>query len=262
MLHFPLSRRIPIFGRRAKPAACALLMALAGTSAAAQSAPDGWTITVAPYFWAAGISGSVAQFGLPAVNTTQSFSDILDNIDFAVMGTFEARRGRDAIFGDLVSTRLTARSPTSNQALVDEVGLKTETFAALIGASRSIWTDGRSWLDLAVGLRFWDVSTDLRLSGGSLGNGTTSDGASWVNGLGGLRGRYDLSDRAFLSGWLLVGTGGADLEWDVAAVLGYQIGDAWALHAGYRILDVDYDHDGYRYDIRQEGPILGVTYRF
>ncbi|MEY9558466.1 hypothetical protein [Sinorhizobium fredii] len=43
---------------------------------------DGWTFTFAPYFWAAGISGDVAQFGLPAVEIDSSFSDILERFMF------------------------------------------------------------------------------------------------------------------------------------------------------------------------------------
>jgi hypothetical protein len=42
----------------------------------------GWTFTVAPYFWAAGISGDVAQFGAPEVAVDQTCSDILSDLDF------------------------------------------------------------------------------------------------------------------------------------------------------------------------------------
>ncbi|TDQ10387.1 hypothetical protein DEV91_1531 [Phyllobacterium brassicacearum] len=41
---------------------------------------QGWTFTVAPYFWAAGISGDVGLFGLPPVEVDASFSDIFDHL--------------------------------------------------------------------------------------------------------------------------------------------------------------------------------------
>lgn len=44
-----------------------------------------WTYAVSPYFWAAGMLGDIAQFGLPAVHLDPSFSDILKNLDFAAM---------------------------------------------------------------------------------------------------------------------------------------------------------------------------------
>jgi hypothetical protein len=52
---------------------------------------DGWTFSVTPYFWAAGISGEAAQFGLPVVGIDADFSDILDNLDFAAMAIVDAR---------------------------------------------------------------------------------------------------------------------------------------------------------------------------
>lgn len=70
--------------------------------------PTGWTITAAPYFWAAGISGDTAQFGLPEVHIDSSFSDILQNLDFAFMGAGEARYDRYSIFGDIIYTKLGA----------------------------------------------------------------------------------------------------------------------------------------------------------
>ncbi|MGO7778185.1 hypothetical protein ACC741_37130, partial [Rhizobium johnstonii] len=39
------------------------------TDAKLVESPSGWTFTVAPYFWMAGISGDIAQFGLPEVAT-------------------------------------------------------------------------------------------------------------------------------------------------------------------------------------------------
>ncbi|TIT60522.1 MAG: hypothetical protein E5W63_13900, partial [Mesorhizobium sp.] len=38
---------------------------------------QGWTYSIAPYFWAAGLSGDVTQFGLPTVHLDASFGDIL-----------------------------------------------------------------------------------------------------------------------------------------------------------------------------------------
>jgi hypothetical protein len=51
----------------------------------------GWTFSVAPYAWAAGLSGDTSQFGLPIVHLDSSFSDILDHLDFAAMAIGEAR---------------------------------------------------------------------------------------------------------------------------------------------------------------------------
>jgi hypothetical protein len=60
----------------------------------------------------------------------------------------------------------------------------------------------------------------------------------------------------------LVGAGQADLDWDVAANLGYQFTDRISAVAGYRALGVDYNQDGFVFDVVQQGPILGMVFRF
>ena len=60
----------------------------------------------------------------------------------------------------------------------------------------------------------------------------------------------------------MVGAGGADIDWDVAAGLGYHFNDTWSAVLGYRALGVDYTNDDFVYDIVEQGPILGVVARF
>jgi opacity protein-like surface antigen len=43
---------------------------------------------------------------------------------------------------------------------------------------------------------------------------------------------------------------------------GYQLSSSWSAFAGYRYLSVDYNKDGFVYDIDQHGPMLGAIYRF
>ena len=43
-----------------------------------------------------------------------------------------------------------------------------------------------------------------------------SDGATWVDGLVGIRGNYSFTPQFYFTGWALVGAGGADIDWDVA----------------------------------------------
>ena len=57
------------------------------------SAPEGWTFKFAPYFWAAGLSGDIAQFGLPQVSVDASFDNIFDHLDVGLMAIGEARYG-------------------------------------------------------------------------------------------------------------------------------------------------------------------------
>ena len=61
-------------------------------------------------FWAAGMSGDIAQFNLPTVNVDTKFGDILKNLDFAAMAIAEVRYDRYSIFGDF---RMRDRRPAA-----------------------------------------------------------------------------------------------------------------------------------------------------
>lgn len=45
----------------------------------------GWTFSFSPYFWAVGLRGKSQVFGLPTVDVSQDFGDILSDLDFAFM---------------------------------------------------------------------------------------------------------------------------------------------------------------------------------
>ncbi len=221
----------------------------------------GWTFAISPYFWAAGMSGDLAQFGSPTIHVDADFSDLLKNLDFAAMAIGEARNDRFSIFADVMYTKLGGDGDTPGP-LFDSADVTSTTFAGLLGAGYSALQDGNSHLDLVAGARVWSVDTDVSFSGGLIGDRDFSDGDTWVDGLVGVRGRYDFNENWYFTGWGLIGAGGADLDWDVAGGLGYQFNDTWSAVAGYRALGVDYSNDGFVFDVVQQGPILGVVAKF
>lgn len=221
-----------------------------------------WTFSVSPYFWAAGMSGDVGQFNLPSVHLNSDFSDILKDLDFAFMAIGEARNDRFSLFGDVMYTKISSGSGTPRGIVVRSVDLTSETFAGLFGAGYSVLRSEQGYLDLVVGARVWNASSKVSFTGGRLDGVTASDSATWVDAMTGLRGKYSLTENVFLNGWGLIGAGQADLDWDVAATVGYQFNDRISAVAGYRALGVDYRKNGFVFDVIQHGPILGMTIRF
>ncbi|WP_436103518.1 hypothetical protein [Pararhizobium sp. LjRoot238] len=222
----------------------------------------GWTFAIAPYFWAAGISGDVAQFGLPAVEVDSSFSDILDHLDFGAMAIGEARYDRYSIFGDVMYSKISGSAGTPRGIVASSVEVTSETFAGLLGVGYSIIDDNSARLDVVGGARVWSVDTDLSFSGGILDGVSRNDGATWVDAMAGFRGNYAITPEIYLTGWGLIGAGQADLDWDVAAAIGYRFSDTISAVVGYRALGVDYSKDGFVFDVVQQGPILGMVIRF
>lgn len=223
---------------------------------------DGWTYSVTPYFWAAVLSGEISEFNSPVVDIDARFSDILDNLDFAAMAIGEARKGRYSLVGDLIYTKLSSDSATPYGIVAESVDVQASTFAGLAGAGYSVLEGPSGRLDVVAGLRVWSVDSEISFSGGVLDGKTRSDGATWVDALVGVRGNYALTPQFHVMGWGLVGAGGADIDWDVAAGVGYRINDTFTATLGYRALGVDYSNNGFLFDVVQQGPIAGLTTRF
>lgn len=223
---------------------------------------SGWTISFAPYFWAAGLSGDAAQFGLPSVHVDADFGKIFDNLEFGAMAMGEARNGPYSLFADIMYTRISGQADTRRGILAQDVELTTKTFAGLLGAGYAVFDTGTSQLDIVGGVRVWNVKSELSFSGGLLDGVSRTDKATWVDGLVGLRGTYSFTPKVYLTGWGLAGAGGADLDWDVATAVGYRFNDTVSAVVGYRALGVDYGKDGFVFDVVQQGPITGLTIRF
>lgn len=226
------------------------------------SDPDGWQFSISPYFWMAGIDGDSQVFGLGEVNVSQDFGDILSDLNFSAMLAGEARYGRYSIFTDMSYVRLTTESATPRGIVADEVSVRSTTFTALIAGAYTIYEDEKAHLDILAGARYWRAETRISLSGGLVGSLSGTDSANWVDGIVGFKGNYSLTDKVFITGWGMVGAGGADIDWDVLGGVGYKFNDTVSAIAGYRAQGVDYSHDGFQYDMIQHGPILGVNIKF
>ncbi|KQV81948.1 hypothetical protein [Rhizobium sp. Root1220] len=223
---------------------------------------SGWTFTLAPYFWGAGMSGDIAQFGLPEVHVDASFSDIFDHLDFAAMAIGEARYGRYSVFGDVIYTKLSNDASTRRGIVADSIEVTSKTFAGLLGAGYTVVEGPSGNLDVVGAARLWSADTTISFNGGLLGGVERDDDATWVDALAGVKGSFFFTPSIYATGWAMVGAGGADLDWDVMAGVGYKFNETVSAVAGYRALGVDYRNDGFVFDVVQQGPILGVAIRF
>lgn len=232
----------------------------ASTTQPSASAP--WRLSVSPYFWMAGIQGTSAQFGLPSADMKSDFGQIFKELDFAFMGILEARRGRYSILGDFSYTKISLKNATPAGFLSEKVGVRSETFSALLAGGYTILQSERVLLDVFAGPRLWRVKSTLSFQGGLLDQHSSRDSATWVDVVAGLRGNYFLTDKAYLMGWAAIGAGQANLDWDVTFGAGYQVQKNLSLTAGYRMQGVDYRRNGFVFDVIQKGPIMGLSYRF
>jgi hypothetical protein len=86
----------------------------------------------------------------------------------------------------------------------------------------------------------------------------------WLDPYFGVRGRYNFSNKIYVLGRADVSPFdvGADFAWQASAGFGLQLSSRVSYEVVYRILDVDYRHDGLIYDETAHGPeaTLAITF--
>ena len=222
---------------------------------------------MAPYLWGAGISGSVEAFGAPSVNVDVGVTDVIDHLDgIPVMLVSEARNAAFGVFTDILYVRLGANA-TGPGGLVT-AGLTSTEFAGTAMGEYRVIDNPTGSLDAMAGLRVWDVQTDLNFRAAIAGNPgaslSVSDGATWVDPMIGAKGRINLGRGFFLTDWVMIGGFGVSsaIDWDVMGGIGYDFNKTFSMVAGYRALGVDFSDNGFVFNVVQQGPFLGMGFRF
>ncbi|CAB3820246.1 hypothetical protein LMG26684_00544 [Achromobacter mucicolens] len=249
--------------------ACAALPLGAADAAETTPAPvldaavsDEWKFSVSPYLWAPALSGKVTHGRLPTVDISASFDKIFDNLDFAAMLMGDARKGRYSIIGDLLYVKVGAQGDTPRGILASGADVKSTSFTGLIGGGYSVLDRSEHSLDVVAGLRVWSVDTDITFKGRLADGRKHSESATWVDAMVGVRGTYNFHPKAYLTGWGMIGAGGAQADWDLGLGVGYSFNKSVSATVGYRAMGVDYERNGFKYDVVLQGPIAGVTIRF
>lgn len=231
----------------------------------AQAQSD-WEYALSAYGWFTGMSTELdTAFG--TVEAELSFGDIWDQLDFAAFGTFEARNGRWALVTDLNYAKLSAGNDTPVGLAFDSVTVDTRLTIISALAAYSIIDRSDLRVDLAGGIRYYDVSIGVDLTAAlPIDNRSASFGDSWVDPVVGVRMRAPLSDDWFFNGFADVGGFGlgdaSDLSWQVYAGVGYHFNETWSIQGGYRYLSIDKEIDGRDTRLELYGPLIGVTARF
>jgi hypothetical protein len=231
--------------------ACLATSALLGVCAipVTASAQEDWTYEVSPFLWAAGLDGRV-EVGGAGTDVDEKFSDLLEFVDIGLALRIVARRPPVGWFGEASYVKLKddATTPTLGPIRVDS----TQTYA-----EGGVLYEFNSAFALYGGLRYQSLETELSTTGVHLDQ--TED---WIDGIVGARWTPLVSDFWVLWARGDVGGGGSDLVWLAEVGGGYRWNSTWGAYLAYRVLDTDYKHSGFVYDMKQSGLLFGFGYRF
>ena len=235
----------------------------AASAAAPQSSaatPDGnWHFAITPYIWFAGTHGTAGFLGRDA-SFHASFADVFTYLNIGLMAAGEARKDRFLIPVDFMWMKLS-----------DDRGLPQSPFPGAtsikVKVTQSVFTPKAGYLvvdneklkvDGTLGIRYWHLGENFSFQPSNINN---SQSANWVDVVAGARFMMPLSPKAMVIVLGDAGGGGANVDYQVAGVLGYKVKPSVILQLGWRYLDVNYRPSStFIYDGATSGIALGATF--
>ena len=218
---------------------------------------DRWEYNGIVYFWASGMGGETAT----NVDIDVELNDILENLNFALMGSVGAKKGKLGLQADVIYMDLEAKphEPLSPSLTLDSVQMKS--WIVTPTASYNVMNSDQASVDLLAGVRYLYLKSGITVDP----LGKTSDSGSAWNGVVGAKGQVNLNEKWYVPFYLDVGTGDTDLTWQAFTGVGYKY-KKFDLNVGYRYLSWDFD-DGDTgaktfNDLNISGPMIGAKFDF
>jgi opacity protein-like surface antigen len=205
-----------------------------------------WERELTAVLWASGLEGT-QSVGPVSVDVDAAFSDLLEFVDAG--GALRMTAQRDEI-GWFIEA--------SYVELSDEIAGAVDTEFGQTIAEGGLSYDIAEHFAVYGGARYQALDLEIRLAASQ----TIRRDTDWVDAIAGIRWMPRLGN-AWVP-WVRgdIGTGGSDFQWLAEAGVTWRLADTWSTQVAYRALDVDYESDGFAYDMRQSGLMLGLSIRF
>jgi len=232
------------------------LLALAIGIPAAASGQDSWTVELTPYLWAAGLDGNTAADGTGSeIDTDYEFFS-LDNLDFALGTSLDARKGR---WGMLYDAMYVEFSDAFNRAPASEV----EVSGGVAEAVGTMTAANDRPLDLLFGLRYVALKSTVDIA--PIARATAR--AKWLDPIVGLRYEHAFNERWSVAlrgdiGGFSISSDTSELATNLSAMFDWRMRGRLTLHGGYRVLQMDFDGDDLVLDATLQGFVVGVGIAF
>ena len=252
--------------------------ATAAETAAVEPRADSWQWRAAFYGWFPSLDAT-SNFAVPggdSIRVEKNPGSYLRNLEFAFMGTLEARNGPWSVIGDAVyvdfgkgnSNLTTVHTPAGALDLPVPASAHTD-LKAFVGALAAGYTVSQSpsgRVDVIGGARFlrlkasvdWEFETPVP---GLPPQGSAARTKEIWDGIVGVRGAAELDRKWFVPYHVDAGSGRSRFTWQAFGGVGYHF--EWGdVMAGYRYLAYDFRSEQPVSKMSFGGPIVGVAFRF
>jgi hypothetical protein len=221
--------------------------------AAADTAGWQWETTL--YMLGASMDGTTGVGPLIAA-VDIGFDEILDNLEFGAMGRIRAMRDPWSINLDVIYMGLGVSGEPPDFIVPFDVDVDQTAIELAAGFKYN------DYFESIAGVRYIDLRVDIATFGPFAAQASGSE--DWFDPFVGanirapLGGKWTFRGRADIGGFGV----GSDLSWQLEALFEWQMSESASLLIGYRAIDIDYDKDGFVYDVLTQGPQAGVAFRF
>jgi hypothetical protein len=219
-----------------------------------------WRFKAALYLWGAGVDGTT-QLGN---EIDISFDDLLDNLDMAFMGTFEARTPKWSTVLDVIylNEDFKGGGTIGSTPIPAEANVDLESWVVSVQGARTVLDVKRATLGVLIGARYLDMESKLTLQLGTSGpTPAASASGNVLDGVVGIRGTVNIAEKWYLPYHVDAGAGESDLTWHGLGGIGYRF--KWVnILLAYRHMRWEFGSDKRFKDISLSGPTLGVVGKF
>lgn len=263
-----ISQEIPVVNNLSK-----LNNSLGSSESIEKNAPkkkDFW-FTVNPYLWTVAMGGTVgipnSPSGYPKTfEFNKSFSDNFENLKMAFMigGKFKYKRINlfyDIVYANLKNFDVTLPNGTglvSANTTIKEVITDLSLGYSFPTSSKTVF------LDAYAGVRIWATENEITLNEQNGQVLMSSKSNSWVDPIVGINASFLLSKQWF--SYLRSDFGGfgtnSEYSFNILGGFGYKFNPNLNTSLGIKNLSVDYNKDGYRFNLNQYGLILSLGYSY
>ncbi len=223
-----------------------------------------WEFNMAPfYLWAMGMDGK-ATIGANTSTVAVDFDQITENLEAVFIVHFEGLH--ESNFGFMTDINYVSLGGSQSLPGNTTIDVNMDMTIAELSALYRMQYDNNAF-DFIAGVRYVKIDMGLNVASGTPINGLNlAPLIDWADPLIGARWIRDINEE-----WSVLVRGdiggfgvSSDFTWQALALAEWKPYEHTSFIAGYRVLDIDYEEGSgaqyFQYDVRSQGPLIGVNF--
>ena len=225
---------------------------------------SGWQNELTIYGWLPTISMDTRWGSSSSSDTSDSMSDIIDDLKMVFIGTYAARYDKwsfvaDVMYIDLGDSETGTHTFPGGETVEATVEMDIKSLLVSTGVGYNIVQTDNNILDVIAGVRYMDLEVDISSDHPRHPGQSASDDI--LDGIIGLRGAYNFNENWYMPYYADIGTGDSELTYQLFAGVGYRY-DWGDVKLGYRYIGYEMDDNMIIDNLDLSGAVLGVSFKF